>query len=74
MNKKMVAGSGEAVYQKATAAIVALARLLRFGVSRLKIKTLNPRGSINQSQECARRRRFHERHHTASGGGPIWPK
>jgi hypothetical protein len=26
----------------------------------------------NQDQECARRRRFYERHRTAVGGGPIW--
>jgi hypothetical protein len=27
----------------------------------------------NMEQECARRRRFHERHRTAIGGGKIWP-
>ena len=26
----------------------------------------------NQEQECARRRRFYERHGTAIGGGPLW--
>ena len=28
----------------------------------------------NQEQECARRRRFYERHLTAIGGGPLWIK
>ncbi|MBU4233413.1 MAG: hypothetical protein KJ822_16660 [Proteobacteria bacterium] len=29
-------------------------------------------GKGNQVQECGRRLRFHERHRTGLGGGPIW--
>jgi hypothetical protein len=29
-------------------------------------------GGVNQEQECARRRRFFERHRHVMGGGPRW--
>ena len=72
MSKVLVVGPRESKFQQAAAYAVALARLMRFGMPKAGGKMIMRLSKRKLDQECARRRRFHERYGTAIGGGTIW--